>query len=673
MLCAALLLPAVAKAAPVSVEGDSGVLLVGAPIPGVDARGAALLMSGQSGGQVGGAVTWTVADSGGPSGGLELRFVVEIDGESLLAGTPPAPVPVEIVAYLVDESGDLIAHVATGVVLAAADDRARLMDGGLKHLGALPAPQGRCSLRLLVRNRVSGRIFLGRRELDLGLNGGGVPVLVPPIVAEPPRRWVKSIQPDLETTRAQEGPGDPRDWPSARPVWRADRGLALIVAGSAVADGLPLAARLEDRLGRTVLEPRIHPEGPVAVDSRIAFVKAEVEAPDLQPGDYHLVLSVDDPRQKRSVDRYLSVLIHEGEGGSCWTDLGGVVDQAEARAAATNPEPSPRDVDFTSMRSAYLDGLRAWANDDVVSARRIISELEGPIAEEKDPRAWRQLVQVEGSVVAELAEVHPGVPMAATLLHREMFLWYLARGEGALAHHSWGWTARLAREVERRAEGRRPDGFAEAVLLDLADRLVESGQPDAARRLFETAAKIAPTSLRPLMALGTLAERQGYPENAIRPLRRLVKFHPEHLEARLRLAVCLLRENKTKEAEEMFRALLSPAVAPWIRALAYQELAGLLIATDRSESAVDLLLEGTGELPDNQRMWILLAHALGADGRPRQASEILAAVNWLATGDGESPRYRYSRWRSSDRGCHARAVLAAAEPVAREALREATS
>jgi tetratricopeptide (TPR) repeat protein len=186
------------------------------------------------------------------------------------------------------------------------------------------------------------------------------------------------------------------------------------------------------------------------------------------------------------------------------------------------------------MRAAYRAALQAWAEDDRVTARRMVGDLERPVAATTGTRAWRELVAAEGSVLSELAADRPEVLLAAVLLNRDLYQWYRARGEGALARHAWESAALLAIEAEDFDGWRPPAGFTEAVLLDLADHLVQSRQPDAARQLLEAAEKIAPSSPRPLLALGALAERSGRPEDAIRPLRRLVELEPGHLEARLR-------------------------------------------------------------------------------------------------------------------------------------------
>ena len=639
-------------------------------LPGVDARGAALLLSGHSGGEVNGALTWTVDDPGDQRDDLGLRFVVEVDGPALLADSPSSPVPIEVAAYLLDENDVLIAHVASGVVLDTDDELSGVLGSGLKHVGGVNAPRARCSLRVLVRNRVSGDYYLERRDLDLELSGPKGPILLPPIVPEPTERWFKTIQPDLSMSGIETGAAESVAWPSARPAWRSDQALAVVAAGSAVADGRPIAVRLEDRYGNSVLEPGLR-LGSQANESTLGSANGEVDAPDLPSGEYRLVMFIDDDFQDRSTDRPLSVVIHDRPDELAWTDLGEVGDSGDDSLGTMADEPTQREIEHNSMRTAYLAGLRAWADGDRVASRRILSDLERPVAAKGNTGAWRKLVVAEGSVLSDLASERPAVLMAAVLIHRDMYHWYLARTESSLASHSWESAALLALEAEKLEGWQPPAGFTEAVLLDLADHLVRSRKLDDARQLLEAAEKIAADSSRCLLALGALAEKSGRPSDAIRPLKRLVDLEPDHFEARLRLAECHARNDDWSDAEELFRGLAASGVTPWIRTLAYQELGRVLVANDRLDDAVDVLLEGTSEIPDNQRLQILLAHALDLAGRPAQASSVLVGIGSGSERREESARYRYSQWPEFDRG-QFRAPLAEAELAAREALRGVT-
>jgi tetratricopeptide (TPR) repeat protein len=659
--------PAPPKTTVVPAETYSRPPQLAIQLPGVDARGVALMLSGHSGGAVDGALTWTVGEPDGERTDVALRFIVEVDGATLLANSPESPVPVEVAAYLLDANDVLIAHVASGVVLDTNDELSGVLGSGLKHVGGLDAPAARCSLRVLVRNRVSGDYYLERRDLELG--GPDGPMLVPPIVPEPTDRWFKTIQPGLSTSVTADGAAGGDAWPSARPAWRADQALAVAAAGPAVVHGRPIAVRLEDRSGNAVLEPGLR-LGSRAVDPAAGWTAGEVDAPDLPSGEYRLVMFIDDDADGRSTERPLSVIIHDRPDELAWTDLDEAVDSDPNRLDAEDP-PSQAEIEHHSMRAAYRAGLLAWADGDRVASRRLLSELERPTAARGTMRAWRALVAAEGSVLSDLASERPAVLMGAVLIHRDMFHWYHARTEGALASHSWESAALLALEAEDLVGSAPPAGFTEAVLLDLADALVRSRHLDDGRQLLEAAERVAADSSRSLLALGALAEKSGRPEDAIRPLKRLVRLEPGHFEARLRLAVCHARNDDEREAEELLRGLLGPAVSPWIRVLAYQELGRLLIADDRLDDAIEVLAAGTSAIPDNQRLQILRAHALDRAGRPEEAALVIANIGSGSARLDESPRYRYAQWPTIDRD-QFRVPLAEAEFAARSALRGVT-
>ena len=250
----------------------------------VAARDSALLMSRGRGGEIAGALTWTVDEGRIQGDRVTLRFAVEVDGKSLVEGAPSDPINVEIIAYLLGEGGQLISHVANGLTLDDAADRDRVMAAGLSHLGELTAVEGRCSLRVLVRNRATGRYCLFRRELALDRDAAGTPTLLPPIVLEEHGRWLRTIQPGVTTKGARLLPSGAPWWPSARHAWRSDQQLAVLVAGSAVAQGQPVTARILDATGTVVLEPHLDIGSVTVSEDGMGVATATLAAPGLASG-----------------------------------------------------------------------------------------------------------------------------------------------------------------------------------------------------------------------------------------------------------------------------------------------------------------------------------------------------------------------------------------------------
>ncbi len=168
------------------------------PLRVVDARGAALLLSGQNGGQVEGALIWS--SSGPPEDGglVSVQILVEVDGAGLLSGSDRPRIPIEIYGYLLDETGTVVGHLAEGVLLDGGRPAAAVASKGLKFVGEVRVQPGHYSLRVLVRNRESRRYFLVRRDLDVRFELDSTLVLLPPLVAEPDESWVFAAKPGLE-------------------------------------------------------------------------------------------------------------------------------------------------------------------------------------------------------------------------------------------------------------------------------------------------------------------------------------------------------------------------------------------------------------------------------------------------------------------------------------------
>jgi len=269
-----------------------------------------------------------------------------------------------------------------------------------------------------------------------------------------------------------------------------------------------------------------------------------------------------------------------------------------------------------------------------------------------------------------LAESQPASMMAVALLHRDMYSWYMARRVPQLASHSWQMAAMMARAVTKLDGWTPPDGFSECLLLDLAARLSRSGEWRATRELLEAAIDIVPDSAPARLGLGAFYERTGFPREAVNELKRLYKQHPDKLEGRLRLAVNHARIGDDKEAEELLRNLLAPPSPLWIRALAYQELGRLLIATGRAEEAIVLLRQGVAQIPDNQRLNILLAHALDKARKPYEAKSVIDRLQTHGSRQNTSPRYRYTVWPDLDAD-RTLSTLTESQAVGLEALRTA--
>ncbi len=145
----------------------------------------ALLLSGNQGGQVAGAVLWTVVPAAEEGGPLSVRLYIDVDGTTLLASHQSAQVRVGIFVYAIAGDGRIAGHFSQGVNLDLDAYDEPLRTSGLKFTGRLALAAGTYSLRVLVRNQDTGHLFLAREELEVPAAAGGAMALLPPLFPEP--------------------------------------------------------------------------------------------------------------------------------------------------------------------------------------------------------------------------------------------------------------------------------------------------------------------------------------------------------------------------------------------------------------------------------------------------------------------------------------------------------
>src|SRR4051795_5914821 len=112
-------------------------------------------------------------------------ILVGVDGASLLAGSQPPSLPVEIYAYALDEGGAVHDFFTQTVGLDLAKTASAVRQNGLELFGHLDLLPGDYSLRVLVRNGASGISGLKVLPLHVPAFGPGETVLLPPLVPAP--------------------------------------------------------------------------------------------------------------------------------------------------------------------------------------------------------------------------------------------------------------------------------------------------------------------------------------------------------------------------------------------------------------------------------------------------------------------------------------------------------
>ena len=121
------------------------------------------------------------------SGKAYAPVLITARGEDLLAGVTGDVLPLEIYAYALDENGVVRDFFSTRMGLGLAEAGAAIRQSGIKYWGHFDLDPGLYSVRVLLRNDVTGRRALSTAVLNVPGDG---PVLQPPLFPEPPTKWL---------------------------------------------------------------------------------------------------------------------------------------------------------------------------------------------------------------------------------------------------------------------------------------------------------------------------------------------------------------------------------------------------------------------------------------------------------------------------------------------------
>ncbi|MES1242051.1 MAG: VWA domain-containing protein [Acidobacteriota bacterium] len=223
--------------------------------------------------------------------------LVEVDGESLLAGVDGWSVPVEIYGYAFDAQGQARDYFSQTLGLDLLKTGAALKQNGLKFFGHLDLPPGDWSVRVLVRNAATGAAGLRTVSVHVPEPGPGSPVLLPAFFPEPPGRWLM-----VREARPEEGveypflsggtPYIPASLPRLSPGREAPVAL---VAYHLPPGEVQAEARLRTVEGRDAGEGHLRVLGREAGADGAERLSATFEPPaGLAPGEYTLLVTLTD-------------------------------------------------------------------------------------------------------------------------------------------------------------------------------------------------------------------------------------------------------------------------------------------------------------------------------------------------------------------------------------------
>lgn len=644
---------------------------------GLQARAAALVMSGQQGGTV--AFTFLAVPVAGKAGSVTVAYLVDIDMSSLLGERRDAPAAVEVTIYAVD-AGGAVSAAATSVFELEPDLCPELLAlPGLRLHGALELPDGEHAARVLVRNLATGAFGVGELPRAVRAPAEGGSLAATPLAQEPAAfvpvvdsAAAALVQPLLAPAWVETGKAI-----STRPLVQAGADVSLLLPGRGVPPGTRvLAARVLDRTGELARSCEL------AVGERRAGALGTLDlwelawkVPELAPELYFLELTVPGALGGNAIQAVLPFIVVDTlapPAPAVWAALDDVAAPEEPSVRdAYLAARGARDEAHPKLGTAYREALGVLKNEGFEAAKTAVFELEKGALVSGSPRELDGALFAELRVAGDLAGEQPDAALALALLHLQLHDRY---GQGRL-YIPQTHTRRIVEAltdlwIKRRQtpEARRQGAELLAVL---ADMLQAAGLEASAARLFKRAVEIDARCMPALLGLAAGLERSGAYRPAIRFLEQLVEASPEHAEGRLRLAVNHARVGSDSRAEKLLRSLLEGDVAVWVRVVAYQELARWLVGRGRPEAARALLVSARERVVADDQIDLQLAFVLDRLGRSGAAYELVSQRQARGRGGGGvSPRLRYAQWPVDDvRAAQAR--LDAALPAAAAALGEA--
>jgi VWFA-related protein len=225
--------------------------------------------------------------------------LIEVDGPSLLAGAKTGILPAEIYVYAMDASGGVRDHVTQTVGLDLAKVEPALRQSGLKFFGHLDLPPGDYSLRVMVRNGLTGVSALKTVAVQVPAFSQSPRVLLPPFFPELAGKWLVVREAASKDDRQVPYPfmiGDEPYIPASLPVLAPGRETRLSLVGYNLGQGdLRVESKILTQDGREVGPADIRLEkretgGPAAPDRLTATFRPS----QLAPGGYLLLVTVND-------------------------------------------------------------------------------------------------------------------------------------------------------------------------------------------------------------------------------------------------------------------------------------------------------------------------------------------------------------------------------------------
>jgi hypothetical protein len=220
--------------------------------------------------------------------------VIEIAGSELEFKRARRGLTLEIQGYCFDPAGNLEDLFASTIEIEPRQVEKILEQGGLRFLASLRLPAGEHELRVLVRDRRTGKTHLSVTELSVEPSHSREPALQPPIFVASTRHWLivdtRSRRTDAPDSLAI---GGRRQIPSLVPVLQPGQAAAIAIKGVHLdKKGLELRTRILDLEGSPVAGGQLTLDRRWLDSSgRLDGLTATFTARDLSPGTYLLEIA----------------------------------------------------------------------------------------------------------------------------------------------------------------------------------------------------------------------------------------------------------------------------------------------------------------------------------------------------------------------------------------------
>ncbi len=636
----------------------SGPILQAHKLRGLKAEVAGLLLGSPGGGDIAFEALATPLRGDGAKANVPL--FVEIDGPTFLAANQHGTARVEVYAYVLGAEHQVVSFLAEVFAIDVRKFGEAVWQSGLKYYGHLELPPGEYRLRVLIRNYQSGAAAL--REIALRIPTFDQPFVFP--IFQPPAArdaWL--------AVREWDGPSEYPLWvgeravsPAARPVLVAGRRsqahiLAYGLPGSAAqgriellpagASGKSTAAgdnpgADQNAVATATLEAVRQP----STAGELETIAVAFDAPQVTPGSYALRVVLNGATsatvpvlvlQKGTRDRAL-----------LWTDLRGQLggDAGVREEAAAAPRSSPRETgpakreqrQIRKLAAGYRQALALMGTDQGSAARSALLELESSVLTEG---TLQMLKSAQLTVAEQLCDDDVESLIPVLTLHDDLYATYRRRSLYSLGFHAREVVELLAELYAQRGGTRGSHIVAARVLASLGGHLQAANLPSSSRRLYRRALEHDAQNLAALLGLATSYERYGDYSRAITVLEDLAAAHPDSGEGLLRLAINLDRLGVRARARALTERVIELEAPSWVRSLAYQKLARILLETGNLDRAAQLLETGLEETPGQRGSIYLLAHVYDRQKQPYKSLELLDGV---AASPNQSPRKTYDSW-----------------------------